>query len=244
MEAGTFVYNWQIKGAHILLTGPIKGDKNRNNKWQLCLKSLPIKYIQYLEDDNFKAFQSFYISEICAQVIALKSRSGILIRYKKIINRLEKKNQYLKWLEEGINALPEAFVLYDASDNLLIANPQYEELYPTVSSILRQGVSFKEIAEKAVKEQQFKYQESDEEWLKKRMDFHKNCEGYFEQNLQDGRWIQLSERKTMSGGTTSIRADITLLKEREKALHQEKRKAESTSKSMERFLAVFSHEVR
>lgn len=150
----------------------------------------------------------------------------------------------MRWLEEGIDALPEAFVLYDADDRLLLANSQYAQLYPTIARLLRPGITFREIAVAAVEGGQFRVVGDSAEWLARRIAFHDRGEGFFEQHLNDGRWIQLSERRTRSGGVTSIRADITLLKQREEALREAMLHAESTSRSMARFLATFSHEVR
>jgi len=54
----------------------------------------------------------------------------------------------------------------------------------------------------------------------------------------------VSERPTASGGTTSIRADITLLKRREAELHALNSQLEAGTRAKTRFLSMLSHELR
>lgn len=186
----------------------------------------------------------FLVGKRSVVLIRESSRSGFLVNLTGIDQALKLQTSYLRKLEDGIDCLPEAFVLYDDKDRLLISNSRYAELYPSIAPHLRPGITFGEIAQLAVSGGQFIFDDGPDEWLRRRLDFHRRGEGYFEQHLNDGRWIQLSERRTRSGGITSIRTDVTLLKEREDTLRKTMLKAELTSRSMARFLAVFSHETR
>ncbi len=145
---------------------------------------------------------------------------------------------------DGIESLPEAFVLYDADDRLMLSNSAYAELYGTIADIVRPGVTYEEILLKSVERGQFQTGDDAEEWTRRRMEFHVRREGLFEQHLADGRWIQVSERATPSGGTTSIRADITLLKRREEELNALNRQLEASTIAKSRFLSAVSHELR
>lgn len=150
----------------------------------------------------------------------------------------------LQALVDGIESLPEAFVLYDAEDRLMISNSAYAELYETIADILRPGVSYEEILVTSVARGQFQTGDDPAGWTQRRMEFHRRREGLFEQHLADGRWIQVSERATPSQGTTSIRADITLLKKREEELNELNRQLEASTAAKSRFLSVVSHELR
>ncbi|MFP6748506.1 MAG: PAS domain S-box protein, partial [Alphaproteobacteria bacterium] len=55
-------------------------------------------------------------------------------------------------------------------------------------------------------------------WVAERLAQFRNPSGEREQRLSDVRWLRYSERKTKDGGTVSVRADITHLKEIEGAL--------------------------
>jgi len=60
----------------------------------------------------------------------------------------------------------------------------------------------------------------EEEWVKERLEQHRNPEGVYEQQLASGRWLLVSERKTREGGIVGVRADITEMKEAQQALRE------------------------
>ncbi len=57
------------------------------------------------------------------------------------------------------------------------------------------------------------------------------------QELDDGHWLNVRERKTPSGYTVGYRLDIT-------DLYNAKQKADIANQSKSQFLATMSHEVR
>lgn len=178
-------------------------------------------------------------------VIRTTPTDGYLVDLSPILRRLASVRQYASLIEEGINALPEGYVLYDDDDRLLIANPQYSALYPTIADIVRPGVTFSEIVNTSIARGQMQLDgESRNDWIRRRLDFHRKGVGFFEQHLDDGRWLSVSERRTASGGITSVRSDITALKQREQELRLASEAAQTRSNSIMRFLAIFSHEVR
>jgi signal transduction histidine kinase len=60
----------------------------------------------------------------------------------------------------------------------------------------------------------------EEEWIAERLRaFGQSGEGT-EQQLEDGRWVLISDRATRDGGVVSVRTDITELKQREEELRQ------------------------
>jgi signal transduction histidine kinase/CheY-like chemotaxis protein len=83
------------------------------------------------------------------------------------------------------------------------------------------------------------------------MAHRRNPVGAFEQQLGDGRWLQIAERRTEDGGIVGIRTDITELKHRESELLETQAKLRASQEAAERanraksdFLAMMSHEVR
>ena len=94
----------------------------------------------------------------------------------------------------------------------------------------------------------------------------------YDLELNDGRWIHYAERRTADGGLVSVGADITALKDQQRALkdndremrrtvenlrrsqervqelaanyEQEKIRAEEANRSKSEFLANMSHELR
>lgn len=147
-------------------------------------------------------------------------------------------------LLEGMEALPEAFVLYDAEDRMLICNAQYKRLYPAVADLMKPGLYFPDLVRESVRRGVFKISDDEDNWVERRISFHRTGIGFFEQQLADGRWIQVSERRTPSGGTTSIRADITVLKARERDLRAARARAEAEIAMRTQFITKVGHELR
>lgn len=151
---------------------------------------------------------------------------------------------FTRVLIEAIEALPEAFVLYGPDDRMVVCNEQYRKLYPTVADMMAPGLSFHDVMSESVRRGVFHLSENAEQWSRKRLSFHHANIGFFEQHLSDGRWIQVSERKTPSGATSSIRADITILKEREENLRTALDQANNELATRNRFVAKVGHELR
>jgi len=65
-----------------------------------------------------------------------------------------------------------------------------------------------------------------------------------EQELADGRWLQITERRTKDGGRVDVRSDITAFKSTLRDLQKARDEAEAASTVKSEFLAVMSHEIR
>ena len=57
-----------------------------------------------------------------------------------------------------------------------------------------------------------------ERWIEQRLAQHRNPSGPLLHPQSDGRWIQISERKTQDGGTVGVFTEVTELKQREEEL--------------------------
>ncbi|MBA5778064.1 PAS domain S-box protein [Stappia sp. F7233] len=125
-------------------------------------------------------------------------------------------------LREAIEFLPDAFVLYDADDRLVICNERYRELYRTSADLIVPGMRFEHIIRQGANRGQYRIPEGDREaWIRRRMDMHRNPpEEPLEQNLDDGRWLRVFERRMPDGRTVGFRIDITELKLRQAELER------------------------
>ncbi len=125
-------------------------------------------------------------------------------------------------LREAIEFLPDAFVLYDANDRLVICNERYRELYATSADLMRPGEFFETIIREGVARGQYRdSREGPEKWIAERIAMHRNPPNRpIEQYLDDGRWLRVFERRTPDGRTVGFRIDITELKERQEALER------------------------
>jgi signal transduction histidine kinase len=81
-------------------------------------------------------------------------------------------------------------------------------------------------------------------WIKERLARHRATSETHVQRRSDGRWIQVSERKTANGGVVAIYADITEMKQREAELAAARDAADDANRTKSGFLANMSHELR
>ena len=106
-------------------------------------------------------------------------------------------------LWSAIECIPEAFVLYDAQDRLVMCNDRYRALYSVSADAMRPGMTFESILREGLRNGQ--YPEGvgrEDEWIAERLHHHKNPRGAIEQEL---RMIDIS-RCTKSDCQTETRS--------------------------------------
>ena len=124
-------------------------------------------------------------------------------------------------LIDAIESISEGFTLYDADDQLVLSNTRFRQMYPGVADILEPGMSFEQLI-KTVAERRIVADAvgREEEWMRERLEQHRQPPGPLLHAQKDGRWIQVNERKTQGGGSVAIYTDVTELKKAEEALRE------------------------
>jgi len=141
-------------------------------------------------------------------------------------------------LRSAIETIGEAFVVYDAEDRLAFCNEKYRELYALSAPVIEPGRSFEEIIRYGVERRQYKNAIGREEaWIAERLATHRQGHQDLVQQLDDGRWLRIMERRTASGQIVGFRVDVT-------EYYRAKEAAEAASVAKSRFLATMSHEIR
>ena len=117
-------------------------------------------------------------------------------------------------LLEAIEAVPDAFVLFDSEDRLVTCNDKYRELLS--AAITEPGRTFEEIIRLGVAAGKYDLGDKDKEaWVSERLRLHANPGPAVEQHRRSGRWLRIQEARTREGGIVGFHADITEQKERE-----------------------------
>jgi two-component system cell cycle sensor histidine kinase PleC len=174
-------------------------------------------------------------------------------------------------LRDAIETIPEAFVLWDASDRLVLCNSHFQRLHKLPDSAVIPGTSYETVIEVGrMPEVRTRLHEIANQAPGART---------FEAQLDDGNWLHISERRTKDGGYVSVGTDITRIKEHEQKLvdndlrlratvidlkrsqselerqaieladlaekySREKTRAEEANQTKSKFLANMSHELR
>jgi two-component system cell cycle sensor histidine kinase PleC len=174
-------------------------------------------------------------------------------------------------LRDAIETIPEAFVLWDADNRLVLCNSNFQELHHLPDEAVQVGARYESIVAAGKKPILRTAAASD--------DAQQPGAGTFEVQLDDGRWMHISERRTKDGGYVSVGTDITKIKLHEQKLvegekrqahtindlrksqealqlqagqladlaekyAEEKTRAEEANQAKSKFLANMSHELR
>ena len=174
-------------------------------------------------------------------------------------------------LRDAIETIPEAFVLWDADDRLVLCNSHFQRLHKLPDSAVKPGTPYETVLEVG----------SMPEVRSRLADAAGAAQGArtFEAQLENGTWLHISERRTKDGGYVSVSTDITRIKEHEQKLvdndlrlrasvidlkhsqaalekqaleladlaqkySDEKTRAEEANATKSKFLANMSHELR
>ncbi len=125
-------------------------------------------------------------------------------------------------LRAAIEILPQGIALFDADDRLALVNSSYWGTTIHTQDVIRLGDSFESILRNVTKGAKGPLPsingEGGEAFAERRLELHRNLPSEHEQQMEDGRWVLVTERRTADGGTISLRTDITVLKRRQEAL--------------------------
>jgi two-component system cell cycle sensor histidine kinase PleC len=127
-------------------------------------------------------------------------------------------------LREAIEAISEAFVLWDSSNRLVLCNSKYQRLHNLPVESMRTGAPYSELAAKGAAPIIDSEIPVDAKGLAR-----DRCPAKtYVARLTDGRWLQVNERRTKDGGYVSVGTDITALKRHEEQLMESERRLLAT----------------
>ncbi|MBA5779038.1 diguanylate cyclase [Stappia sp. F7233] len=132
------------------------------------------------------------------------------------------KSSALNRLEEALESLNEGFAYFDADDRLVLCNERYRQFYPRSSGLCVPGTPFRDILMQGLEAGEVSTGgRSRKAWLEDRLAAHRSpSPAPVEQQLADGRWLLVNERRTRDGGVAGVRTDITALKQAEARARQ------------------------
>ena len=123
-------------------------------------------------------------------------------------------------LRDAIETISEAFVLWDADNRLVMCNSKYQQLHDLSDRDIRPGTPYAavmKVARQPIVRQPTAAEEPAEDG---------SCS--FEAEIENGGWLQISERRTKDGGFVSVGTDITALKRHEERLVESEKRLMGT----------------
>ncbi|GJD77232.1 signal transduction histidine kinase [Methylobacterium gregans] len=127
-------------------------------------------------------------------------------------------------LRDAIEAISEAFVLWDTGNKLVLCNSKFRHLHALNPEDAQPGRRYAEVMSRGMLPQiRRELPESGAATART-----------FEAELTDGRWLQISERRTKDGGYVSVGTDITSLKRHQEQLVASERELIETVKDLKR----------
>jgi PAS domain S-box-containing protein len=142
-------------------------------------------------------------------------------------------------LLEAIESISEGFAYYDSDDRMVLCNSVYREmLHSGDDAGMEPGTAFETIIRNAAERGDVKDAEGQvEEWIANRLHQHRNPGPPQVQRRSGGRWVMISERRTIDGGTVAVYSDISELKQREESLSDKSAALEALSGKLAKYLA-------
>jgi two-component system cell cycle sensor histidine kinase PleC len=122
-------------------------------------------------------------------------------------------------LRDAIEAISEAFVLWDSGNRLVLCNSKYQHLHNLPMDSTRAGAHYAELArlgQAPIVSNQIVVNPADPAPPDGRS-------RTYQARLSDGRWLQVNERRTRDGGYVSVGTDITVIKQNEEELQKSER---------------------
>jgi two-component system, cell cycle sensor histidine kinase PleC len=129
-------------------------------------------------------------------------------------------------LRDAVETIPEAFVVWDADNRLVLCNSNFQALHNLPDHSVEAGTPYETViaaGSKPIVRNRVSNQGPPLPGART-----------FEAQLEDGRWLHISERRTKDGGYVSVGTDITALKLHEEKLMQSEKRLMATVSDLRR----------
>jgi len=155
------------------------------------------------------------------------------------------KRRATAYLTSAVDAVQEAFALFDEHDRVVMVNSAGRQLLGRELGTSIVGMNLPDLLSRALGVGAFDFSnETRDSFISRWLAYHRNPEGVLEIRTGTGRYLRVTERRTAEHGTVAMIADITDDVQRAEELSAAREAAESASAAKSEFLSSMSHELR
>lgn len=215
-------------GARSALVGSLLDPRDsleRQNEKLLTIAGALIRHAEEVTEDRGTAFAHFQRAAMLEDLV--RERTGDLERALDLLNasnaRLADAHRETEAarqnLAAAIETVQEGFALFDSRDVLVMCNSRFNALLPDIRHELVPGLSFQDYLRVAARSRHLGMPEgmSPAEWIAMRASRHESHHFILTQRMGEDRWVQVSEHRTLDGGTVILQTEVTDLIRRERA---------------------------
>lgn len=143
----------------------------------------------------------------------------------------------------GLDAIEAGLAVWDGEQRLLHCNRAFRLLYTAIEEELQPGLPFARFVRLAAEANDRSLDEGPERWSAALADAFAQG-SVAEQQLADGRTLEIRHSPTGDGGGVTLVSEVTLAKRGERALRRAKEFAEAANNAKSRFLRAANHDLR
>lgn len=155
------------------------------------------------------------------------------------------KRRATAYLASAVEAVQDAFALFDEDDRMVMVNSVGRELLGRDIHTPIVGMKFDDVLQIALAGGAFDFSnETRESFLARWKVYHRDPSGTLDVRTGTGRYLRVTERRTAEQGTVIVIADVTTDVQQAGDLRNAREIAEAASEAKSEFLSSMSHELR
>ena len=167
--------------------------------------------------ERFAVFALFGVISVFVVYYYQHSQIAFAIAHKAMEDTIRQRGQRLRI---AIDSLQDGFFLCDRDDRLVAINQAFRDIHPEqAQKALDRNLTFEELFRTLVVSTP-QAREREEEFIRERMEQHRNPGPPIVRQFNDGSWYTIKENRTSDGGIAGVLTNITKIKEIENALRE------------------------